>query len=127
MCMSVDPAGPSTPDWTFLSNYGHVLVCLALDPQARLRDIAARVGITERAVQGIVRSLEHAGYVHKERVGRRNTYAVEGDQPFRHTLESGVAIGDFLRLVAGRDTGRTAGTVPVRQEGGDPGARESGS
>ena len=125
--MFLDPAGPSTPDWTFLSNYGHVLVCLALDPQARLRDIAARVGITERAVQGIVRSLEHAGYVHKERVGRRNTYSVEGDQPFRHPLESGVAIGDFLRLVAGRGPGRTVGSLPVRQEAEGPGASESGS
>ena len=98
--MFADRAAPRAPDWTFLSNHGHVLVCLALDPQARLRDIAARVGITERAVQTIVRSLEEAGYIHKERVGRRNTYAVVGERPFRHPLESGVAVGDFLRLVA---------------------------
>lgn len=95
----VQPTPATAPEWTFLSNHGHVLVCLALDPQARLRDIAARVGITERAVQGILRNLEDAGYVLKERVGRRNTYTVKGDQPFRHPLESRVPVGDFLRLV----------------------------
>lgn len=96
------PAQPSPdnlPEWTFLSNHGHVLVCLALDPQSRLRDIAARVGITERAVQGILRNLEDAGYVLKERVGRRNSYTVNGDQPFRHPLEARVPVGDFLRLI----------------------------
>lgn len=99
--MSTEPPRPDVPEWTFLTNYGHVLVCLALDPQARLRDIAARVGITERAVQGIVRNLEDAGYVRTERVGRRNVYTVDGSRAFRHPLESRVAVGDFLRLVAG--------------------------
>lgn len=98
--MSVE-AGTSPPEWTFLSNHGHVLVCLALDPEARLRDIAERVGITERAVQVIVRNLEDAGYVRKQRVGRRNVYTVDGALPFRHPLESGVPVGDFLRLVVG--------------------------
>lgn len=97
--VTAQPSLENPPEWTFLSNHGHVLVCLALDPQARLRDIAARVGITERAVQGILRNLEDAGYVLKERVGRRNTYAVKGDQPFRHPLESRVPVGDFLRLI----------------------------
>ena len=83
-----------------MSNHGHVLVCLYMDPQVRLRDVAAQVGITERAVQGIVRNLEAAGYSRKERLGRRNTYAVEGHRAFRHPLESRVAVGDFLRLVA---------------------------
>src|SRR5680860_1314461 len=61
-----------TRDWTFLSNHGHVLVCLADEPGIRLRDVAERVGITERSVQHIVRDLEDAGYVVTERVGRRN-------------------------------------------------------
>ena len=108
--MSNTAPGPSTHDWTFLSNHGHVLVCLALDPQARLRDIAARVGITERAVQGILRNLEDAGYIDRQRGGRRNTYAGRGDQPFRHPLESRVAVGDFLRLVASRPEGPPAPT-----------------
>lgn len=97
--VSAQPSPENLPEWTFLSNHGHVLVCLALDPQSRLRDIAARVGITERAVQGILRNLEDAGYVLKERVGRRNSYTVNGDQPFRHPLEARVPVGDFLRLI----------------------------
>lgn len=98
--MPADEPHEEIPGWTFLSNHGHVLVCLALDPDARLRDIATRVGITERAVQAIVRNLEDAGYVRTDRVGRRNRYEVRGDLPFRHPLESGVPVGEFLRLVA---------------------------
>lgn len=98
--MTAEPTHEGTPSWTFLSNHGHVLVCLALDPEARLRDIAPRVGITERATQAIIRTLEEAGYVRTERVGRRNRYQVRGDLPFRHPLESGVSVGEFLRLVA---------------------------
>lgn len=85
--------------WTFLTNHGHVLVCLATDPKARLRDIADRVGITERAVQQIVAELEQEGYVAKERVGRRNHYAVLREGRFRHPLEAAVTVGDFLDLV----------------------------
>lgn len=86
-------------EWTFLTNHGHVLVCLAADPDARLRDVAERVGITERAVQQIVGELEHEGYVVKTRVGRRNHYTVVRDGTFRHPLESGTTVGDFLDLV----------------------------
>lgn len=85
--------------WTFLTNHGHVLVCLAADPDARLRDVADRVGITERAVQQIVAELEHEGYVVKERVGRRNHYTVVREQRFRHPVESATAVGDFLDLL----------------------------
>lgn len=98
---------PAAPGWTFLSNHGHVLVCLALDPHARLRDIATRVGITERAAQAIIRNLEEAGYVVTERHGRRNSYTVRGELPFRHALESGVPVGELLRLVvSGQPTTR---------------------
>lgn len=89
----------SAKGWTFLTNHGHVLVCLAVDPNARLRDIADRVGITERAVQQIVTELEHEGYVIKERVGRRNQYAVVRDGKFRHPMEAGMTVGAFLDLV----------------------------
>jgi predicted transcriptional regulator len=85
--------------WTFLTNHGHVLVCLAGDPQARIRDIAARVGITERAVQLILRDLEDGGYVRKQRVGRRNEYTVVGRGRFRHPLESHLRISDFTDLL----------------------------
>lgn len=85
--------------WTFLSNHGHVLVSLAVDPEIRMRDVAVRVGITERAVQRIVKDLEEAGYVVRERVGRRNRYVVVSNGRFRHPLEQRVRVGDFLDLV----------------------------
>lgn len=74
-------------DWTFLTNHAHVLVAIARDPDARLRDVAARVGITERAAQGIVHDLVSAGYLTRERVGRRNRYEVDSAKPLRHPLE----------------------------------------
>jgi len=87
--------------WTFLSNHGHVLVALARDPEARMRDVAQRVGITERAVQLIVRDLQQAGYLEVTRVGRRNRYRVATDLPLRHPLERDTPIGDFLSLLGG--------------------------
>ena len=89
----------SPGEWTFLSNHGHVLVSLARDPDIRLRDVADAVGITERAVQQIVRDLAEQGYVHKERVGRRNHYQVVREAGFRHDLEAHVHLGEFLDLV----------------------------
>jgi predicted transcriptional regulator len=89
--------------WTFLSNHGHVLVCLARDPEVRLRDVAERVGITERAAQQIVRDLEQAGYVVKERVGRRNRYVVVRSGRLRHPLEHQVRIGELTDLVVAHD------------------------
>jgi DNA-binding Lrp family transcriptional regulator len=96
--------------WTFVSNHGHVLVALATDPDLVLREVASRVGITERAVQQIVRDLEAAGYLTRERVGRRNRYTVHEHLPFRHPLEAGVEVGAFLDLVrsARRDRGGMA-------------------
>ena len=85
--------------WTFLSNHAHVLVCLASDPGARLRDVAARVGITERAVQGIVGDLEAAGVILRERQGRRNTYRLNLDAPLRHPLEAHRPIRALLALI----------------------------
>jgi predicted transcriptional regulator len=87
------------PAWTLLSNHGHVLVCLALDPDARMREVAVRVGITERAVQLIVRDLVDAGMVVVDKVGRRNRYTLAEEQPFRHPLEAHVRIGAFADLV----------------------------
>ena len=85
--------------WTFLSNHGHVLVALATDPNARMRDVAVSVGITERAVQLIVRDLHQAGYLEVQRVGRRNTYTVVTNRPLRHPLEQHTSIGDFLSVL----------------------------
>jgi predicted transcriptional regulator len=91
----------ASSEWTFLSNHGHVLVCLAREPEVRMRDVAQAVGVTERAVQQIVRDLVDGGYVEKTKVGRRNRYRVVGSTHFRHSLEADVSLGDFVRLVTG--------------------------
>lgn len=85
--------------FTFLTNYSHVLVCLIANPEARLRDIAVDVGITERAVQRIVGELEAEGYLEVYREGRRNRYRVITDRPLRHPLEAQKTVGDLLALV----------------------------
>lgn len=92
---------PSNTHWTFLSNHTHVLVCLAANPGSILRDVAAQVGITERAVQRIVADLEAGGVLHRERDGRRNRYQIEPDVHLRHPLEQHCRIGDLLGLVVG--------------------------
>lgn len=84
--------------WTLLTNHGRLLLLIARHPDARLRDLADEAGITERAAQGIVADLERAGYVTKDRVGRRNSYTVNRGQPFRHAAESGHSIGELLDL-----------------------------
>ncbi|WP_395656229.1 helix-turn-helix transcriptional regulator [Nocardioides sp.] len=99
----------SAGSWTFLSNHGHVLVSLARHPDARTRDVAQLVGITERAVQQIVADLVDQGFLRKEKVGRRNHYEVAPDAHFRHDLESHVSVGDFLDLVVGRAGDHQAG------------------
>ena len=86
--------------WTFLTNHAHVLLCIAENPDIRLRDVSDQVGITERAVQRIVVELEEAGYLAHERVGRRNRYEVNPDLALRHPLENHLAIGALLRVLA---------------------------
>ena len=96
---AMSTTGEAGFSWTFFSNYAHVLVCLAKDPSARLRDVAEQVGITERAVQRIVGQLEEAGVLIKERHGRRNRYTINLDRPLRHPLESHRTIGNMLQMV----------------------------
>ena len=91
-----------TRPWTFFSNHGHVLVCLAQDPNARLRDVAHAVGITERAVQKIVADLETAEIVVRERDGRRNHYRVHTDKPLRHPIEAHRSVGALLGMLLDR-------------------------
>ncbi len=86
--------------WSFLSNHGHVLICIARAPDTRIRDIAREVGITERAVQRILGDLEEAGVVVRERVGRRNHYLIRGDAPLRHPLEAHRNVADLIRLTS---------------------------
>ncbi|MHB8245187.1 MAG: helix-turn-helix transcriptional regulator [Acidimicrobiales bacterium] len=87
--------------WTFLTNHGHVLVCIAGDPGIRGRDIADRVGITERAAQAIIADLVDDGYVKRTRIGRRNHYEINPDRPLRHPVEQPHSVGELLQLVAG--------------------------
>jgi DNA-binding transcriptional ArsR family regulator len=102
--------------WTFLSNHGHVLVCLAKDPEARLRDVAVAVGITERAVQKIVSDLEAGGVVERVREGRRNHYRLFLDRPMRHPIEAHCSIGELLAMVLNAGAlRRLADIQPARQ------------
>jgi DNA-binding MarR family transcriptional regulator len=87
--------------WTFLTNHTHVLLCIAQDSGIRLREIAARVGITERAAQRIVSDLEAGGYVERTRVGRRNRYRIDLALSLRHPLEAHLAIGELLDVLDG--------------------------
>lgn len=89
-------------EWTFLSNHTHVLVCLTEDPAARLRDVAAAVGITERAVQRIIGELEDFGVLQRHREGRRNRYTINPDLPLRHPVEAHCTVGELMRLVLGQ-------------------------
>ena len=91
----------SGPDWTFLSNHAHVLICIAQEPEIRLRDVAERVGITERAVQRIVADLEEGGYLSRSREGRRNRYEVHADRPLRHPVEAHREVNGLLDLILG--------------------------
>jgi DNA-binding IclR family transcriptional regulator len=86
--------------WTLLTGHGHVLVEIARDPEARMRDIAAAAGITERTAQVIVADLEAAGYITRTRTGRRTRYTVNPDSLFRHPAQEGHRVGPFLALLA---------------------------
>lgn len=88
--------------WTFLTNYSHVLVCLAGDPTLRIRDLAARIGITERAVHRILSDLAAAGYVTRVRDGRRNRYQLDLDLPMRHALESSQPVRNLIETIGMR-------------------------
>ena len=92
--------GDSDPDrsWFFLSNHTHVLLCISQDPDILLRELAYRVGITERAVQRIIGEAENAGYLRRYREGRRNTYELELDRDLRHPLSENVTLRHLLEI-----------------------------
>ena len=94
--------------WTLLTGHGHVLVEIARNPEARMRDISAAAGITERTAQAIVADLEAAGYITRTRVGRRTQYTVNRDSLFRHPAQEGHRIGPFLALLAAATTETTS-------------------
>ena len=90
-------------DWSFLTNHARVLLCIAYDPGVRLRDIAARTGVTERTAYGIVADLTAAGYVVKHKDGRRNRYQIQAHLPLPETDSRERTIGEILTLLAGAD------------------------
>lgn len=89
--------------WRFLSNHTQVLLCLHRDPNARFRDIAESVGITERAAQRIVADLIESGYVESERAGRRNHYTINANIAMRHPAQHSHEIGELLQLLQSTD------------------------
>ena len=88
-------------NWTFLTNHARVLLCIAHDPGVRLRDIAARLGITERSAFGIVTDLTEAGYIVKRKDGRRNTYQIQTHLPLPELTSRERTLGEVLALLAG--------------------------
>lgn len=94
------PYSEHVAEWTFLTNHSHVLVCLAANPELRMREIAELVGITERATQRIIAELVEGGYLLKERDGRRNRYTVVIGASLRHPVEGEHTLGELLAAVA---------------------------
>ena len=90
--------------WTLLTGHGHVLVEIARNPKARIRDISPVVGLTDRTVQAIVADLEAAGYLTRTRMGRRVIYTVNRDSLFRHSAQEGLRVGAFLDLLAASES-----------------------
>jgi len=90
------------PAWSFLTNHAKVLLCIAVNPGARLRDIGEAVGITERAAHRIVDELTGAGYLSRSRDGRRNRYTINSHMPVPDPLPRAQKVGDLLAVLAGR-------------------------
>jgi Winged helix-turn-helix DNA-binding len=117
--------GMSSPDesdgsWTLLTGHGHVLVEIARNPRARMRDISAVVGLTERTVQAIVADLEAAGYLTRGRIGRRNQYTLNPDSLFRHTAQEGLRVGPFLNMLAEAGDAAAPGSGSAADADGSP-------
>jgi DNA-binding transcriptional ArsR family regulator len=98
-------------EWTFFTNHAHVLLCIAREPDVRVRDLALRVGITERAAQRIVADLVEAGYLERSRDGRRNHYRVRADLPLRHPVEQPHRVGEVLAVLSDADPSDLAGVA----------------
>jgi len=101
--------------WTFLTNHARVLLCIAHDPGVRLRDIAARLGVTERSAYGIVTDLADAGYIVKQKDGRRNRYEIQAHLPLPEPTSRDRTVGEVLDLLVGTDD--LAGTDDLQPTG----------
>jgi DeoR/GlpR family transcriptional regulator of sugar metabolism len=87
--------------WTFLTNHGHMLVAVAREPEARVQDLAAVVGVTPRSALSLLADLEEAGYLHRTRTGRRTTYTLHPHQPFRHPTTASHEVDELLAIFTG--------------------------
>ena len=98
------PAPPPGPppgtgsSWTFLTNHGHVLLAVATNPDIRVKELAQMVGITTRHALLILRDLEDAGYIHRERVGRATHYTVHSSRPFRHPTAAAHQVQELITI-----------------------------
>ena len=99
MSTSTLSAPPTERPWAFLTNHAQVLLVVAADPSCRVRDIATQVGITERAVQGILSDLQQTGYLTRDRVGRRNRYTVHRERPIGHALSRDQSLEPLLSVL----------------------------
>jgi MarR family len=106
----------TAPDWAFLTNHAQALVCIARDPGIRLRDIGDRVGITERAAHRIVAELTDAGYITRERNGRRNHYTINAHFPLPDPIAREQNIGELLQILIGTGRPTDGSTEPARQD-----------
>ena len=88
--------------WTFLTNHAHVLILLSQDSSIVLRQVASRIGITERAVQRIIADLEEDGFIERQKIGRKNHYRILVERALRHPIEAHRTIGDLIALIANR-------------------------
>jgi len=100
-------------DWSFLTNHARVLLCIAHDPGVRLRDIAAILGITERRAHGIITDLAEAGYVVKQKDGRRNRYEIQASLPLPEPGTREPAVGEVLAVLLGSTNGLTGPQDPA--------------
>lgn len=114
MSVMTQPSAARGDQWTFLTNHARVLIALARDPEARGRDVADQIGITERAVQLIVADLEAAGYLTRTRVGRRNRYTIDPTVALRHPSEADHPVGDLLATFLHREDTPAADTDTER-------------
>ena len=105
---------PPVAGWSFLTNHARALLFIARDPDARLTDVAAELGVTERTAYGVVADLTDAGYVVKERDGRRNRYHIQDDLPLRDTISRERTIGELLDLLG--DAKRRPNRRPPRRK-----------
>jgi len=122
MFLESDDYAYAMSEWSFLTNHARALVCIADDPGVRLREIAATLGITERRAFGIVTDLTDAGYVVKERDGRRNRYRIQSHLPLRAAVGRELTIGEVLGPLI--DTSATeSARLAERPAASDGGAR----